>query len=339
MDKLIVTGIDIGHNSLKAVVLKPNGDKYAVLGYKEILLHGGIIAENNTINHQQIVNSLKQLKKELPFGARKVAISVPDSAVISKKLNIEQSVAENEVEFAVVQAFSHQSPFPVEELSLDFVRLRAEEGLRGVDSYQVFATRKDVVDSRVEALNKSGLKPVLVDVHSQSLGHIWTLAAERFPDKNRYGLLDVGSLSSSFTMFTEQGELFHKEFACGTASIVPTSQEGEMLSDEAHSQTDQFNCQMVERVKRQIQLYTSINGSPNIKGIWLSGDGAATPMLAEELSHQLALECELLNPLGLFDMKVSKRKRRAADWQHFSTAAGLAVRGLQWLGGRHAVSH
>ncbi len=338
MDKQIVTGIDIGHNSLKAVVLKPNGDKYALLGYKEILLKDGIVSENNTINHQEIVNTLKQLKKELPFSARKVAISVPDNAVISKKLHIDQSLEENEVEFAVVQAFSHQSPFPVEELSLDFIRLNAEEGLREPASYQVFATRKDVVDSRVKALFKSGLKPVLVDVHSQSLGHIWKLAVERFPDKKRYGLLDVGSLSSSLTMFTEQGELFHKEFACGTASIESSTQET-ALTEEIHVQIDQFNRQMVERVKRQIQLYTSINGSQNIKGIWLSGDGAATPMLLEEISHQLALECELLNPLGLFEMKVSKRKRRAADWQHFSTAAGLAVRGIQWLGGRRAVSH
>ncbi len=338
MDKLIVTGIDIGHNSLKAVVLKPNGDKFALLGYKEILLKEGIVAENNTINHQEIVNTLKQLKKELPFGAKRVAISVPDNAVISKKLNIDQNLEENEVEFAVIQAFSHQSPFPVEDLSLDFVRLSTEEGQRGAASYQVFATRKDVVDSRVQAINKSGLKPILVDVHSQSLGHIWKLAAERFPDKGKYGLLDVGALSSSFTMFTEQGELFHKEFVCGPLSIKNAPQDA-MLPDEAHAQTDQFNRQMVERVKRQIQLYTSINGSQNIKGIWLSGDGAATPMLAEELSQQLALECELLNPLGLFEMNVSKRKRRAADWQHFSTAAGLAVRGIQWLGGRRAVSN
>ncbi|MCV5920141.1 pilus assembly protein PilM, partial [Escherichia coli] len=70
------------------------------------------------------------MKKELPFGAKRVAISVPDNSVISKKLQIEQSLDESEIEFAVVQAFSHQSPFPVEELSLDFVRLRAEEGMR-----------------------------------------------------------------------------------------------------------------------------------------------------------------------------------------------------------------
>ncbi|EID0034187.1 type IV pilus assembly protein PilM [Vibrio alginolyticus] len=338
MDKLIVTGIDIGHNSLKAVVLKPTGNNYALLGYKEILLKEGIVAENNTINHQEIVKTLKQIKKELPFGAKKVAISVPDNSVISKKLQIEQNLEESEVEFAVIQAFSHQSPFPVEELSLDFVRLRAEGGQSGSDSYQVFATRKDVVEGRVDALQKSGLKPVLVDVHSQSLGHIWKLTVDRFPDKNKYCVLDIGTLSSSFTMFTEQGELFHKEFAYGTRGANSASPV-DFLSDDAQEKTELFNRQIVERVKRQMQLYTSINGSQNIKGIWLSGEGASTPMLAEELSQQLSLECELLNPLGLFEMKVSKRKRRAVDWQHFSTAAGLAVRGIHWLGGARALSH
>lgn len=67
MDKLIVTGIDIGHNSLKAVVLKPTGNNYALLGYKEILLKEGIVAENNTINHQEIVKTLKQIKKRTAF--------------------------------------------------------------------------------------------------------------------------------------------------------------------------------------------------------------------------------------------------------------------------------
>ncbi|MDG2609720.1 type IV pilus assembly protein PilM, partial [Vibrio parahaemolyticus] len=295
-------------------------------------------AENNTINHQEIVKTLKEIRKELPFWARRVAISVPDNAVISKKLQIEQNLEESEKEFAVVQAFSHQSPFPVEELSLDFVKLDADEQMRGTDSYQVFATRKDVVETRVDALQKSGLKTVLVDVHSQSLGHIWKLAVERFPEKSKYCLLDISALSSSFTMFTEQSELFHKEFPYGTRTSNDLFQQ-DPLAEDSQVATEQFNRQIVDRVKRQIQLYTSINGNQDIKGILLSGEGAATPMLAEELSSQLALECELLNPLGLFEMKVSKRKRRVADWQHFTAAAGLAVRGIQWLGGKHAVSH
>ncbi|MGR5237869.1 type IV pilus biogenesis protein PilM [Vibrio alfacsensis] len=338
MDKRLVTGIDIGHTSLKAVVLKPNGNGYAVLGYKEIILKEGIVAENNTINHQEIVKTLKEMKKALPFRARQVAISVPDNAVISKTLQIEQNLEESEKEFAVMQAFSHQSPFPVEELSLDFVSVEPKEQMRGIESYQVFATRKDVVEARVDALQKTGLNTVLVDVHSQSLGHMWKLTVERFPEKNKYCLLDIGAVNSSFTMFTEQGELFHKEFACGKSTASGSLHDASFCSDE-QVMAESFNRQVVERVKRQIQLYSSINGSQDIKGIWLSGEGASTPMLAEALAEQLTLECELLNPLGLFEMRVAKRKRRAADWQHFTVAAGLAVRGIQWLRGKHVISH
>lgn len=49
-------------------------------------------------------------------------------------------------------------------------------------------------------------------------------------------------------MFTEQGELFHKEFACGTRISMGTSQE-DLLSDDAQAKTEQFNRQVVERVK------------------------------------------------------------------------------------------
>ncbi|MGR5069813.1 type IV pilus biogenesis protein PilM [Vibrio alfacsensis] len=338
MDKLLVTGIDIGHNSLKAVVLKPNGNSYALLGYKEILLKEGIVAENNIINHQEFVKTLKEMKKMFPFGARQVAISVPDNAVISKTLPIEHHLDESEKEFAIVRAFSHQSPFPVEELSLDFALVEVAEQERGIDSYRLFATRKEVVEARVGAVQKSGLRTVLVDVHSQSLGHIWQLAAGRFPSRSAYCLLHLGEMSSSFTMFTEQGELFHKEFVCGTRNVSGVRHDA-LSENNEQGMAESFNCHMIEHVKRQMQLYSSMNGSQNIQGIWLSGEGATMPMLAEALSEQLAIECELLNPLGLFDMKVPKRKRDTADWPRFTAAAGLAVRGIQWLGGKNVVSH
>ncbi|MCX9565444.1 pilus assembly protein PilM, partial [Vibrio cholerae] len=37
-----------------------------------------------------------------------------------------------------------------------------------------------------------------------------------------------------------------------------------------------------------------------------------------------------------FKTNVSRRKRQVADGQRFSTAAGLALRGLAWLESEHA---
>ncbi|BBM63621.1 pilus assembly protein PilM [Vibrio alfacsensis] len=337
MDKLVVTGIDIGHNSLKAVVLKPSGRHYAVLDYKEIILKECIVAENNTINHQEIVKTLKEIKKALPFGAKRVAISVPENAVISKKLQIDPGLDSSERDYAVMQVFAHQSPFPLQELSLDFVLDDVKNKTDGLEHYQVFATRKDVVDSRVDALQQSGLKPVLVEVASQSLGHMWKLATEHFPEKSTYCLLNVGNVKSSFTMFTEQGELFHKEFSSSSWSEKTPSvyQKGACIQvDESHQEQA-----LIERVQRQLQLYASFNGSLNITGIWITGDGFVTPQLKRALSSQLSMECETLNPFELFTLKASLHKHKAVQSHQFTAAAGLAIRGIHWLEHGNVVSH
>ncbi|MDF2155680.1 type IV pilus assembly protein PilM [Vibrio sp. CAU 1672] len=334
MDQSLVTGIDIGPRSLKAVILKPNHAGYALLGYKEIVFNRGIVAENDTIDHQEIVNTLTVLKKELPFFRRKVAVSLPDSAVISKALQLERRHDEQDKEFALLQAFSHQSPFPVEDLCLDYVELG--EGL-GNECYQVVAARKELVENRVSVLELAGLKPVLVDVNSQALGQICQLAACHYPDQAHFCLLDIGVLTSSVTVFSPEAALFHKVFVCGTGASVPQDMR-DPLAAPSPSQTEALTRQIVEHLKRQLQLYTSVQGHQDISGVWLSGEGANTPLLAETLAHELGMPCERFNPLGLFDWQLSKRKRREYDEQHFAMAAGLAIRGLQWLGGEHAVS-
>ncbi|APF61210.1 type IV pilus [Vibrio cholerae] len=178
MGKSLVTGIDIGHHSIKAAVLKPMGDTYALVGYEELLVTADIFTDNHTLDYQKIVKKLKELKKGLPLFSHKVAIAIPDSAVISKVLQIDSDLEQRELEFAVYQAFSHQSPFPVEELSLDFVKVTEKSLARSsTTTFQVYATKKDVVDSRLHAVKKAGFEPVLMDVQVHSLLHLWQLAS------------------------------------------------------------------------------------------------------------------------------------------------------------------
>ncbi|MFA0422916.1 pilus assembly protein PilM, partial [Vibrio sp. 10N.222.54.A1] len=86
MGSSLITGIDINHHSIKAVVLKPVGESYALVGYKELPISDDIFTANHTLEYQKTVKKLKELRKGLPFGCRNVAISVPDNTVISKVL-------------------------------------------------------------------------------------------------------------------------------------------------------------------------------------------------------------------------------------------------------------
>ncbi|PAR55511.1 pilus assembly protein PilM [Vibrio metoecus] len=337
MGKSLVTGIDIGHHSIKAVVLKPMGDTYALMGYEELLVTADIFTDNHTLDYQKIVKKLKELKKGLPLFSQKVAIAIPDNAVISKVLQIDSDLELREQEFAIYQAFSHQSPFPVEDLSLDFVKV-AEKNLArsSTTTFQVYATKKEVVESRLQASKKAGFEPILMDVQVHSLLHLWQLASRAYRRAD-WMLIDIGHTQSSLCLDFPDKMPFYKDVPLGARLVDLDSASPSILNPpQLQDSSQRFINELVDKVARQIQLFTSVHGTQSLSGLWLSGGGAAMEGLPEALSQRLSLPCEVLNPFALFKMQVSKRKRQVVDGQRFSTAAGLALRGLAWLESEHA---
>ena len=59
-------------------------------------------------------------------------------------------------------------------------------------------------------------------------------------------------------------------------------------------------------------------------------------MLAEEISRRLNLPCELFDPLSLLEQKRVKSNNDGRHHYAYSTAVGLALRGLNWLEHKHA---
>lgn len=360
MGKSLITGIDIGHHSIKAVVLKSMGGRYALMSYQELPITDGIVADNHTLNYQKIVKKLNELRKGLPLFSRQVAISIPDNAVISKVLQIDSELQDRELEFALYQAFSQQSPFPIEEVSLDFIKLDDKHRLKAgtlpasidsasrtprtsphastshasMTSYQVYATRKEVVASRAEVVLKAGMTPYVVDVQAHSLLQVWQLLAHQHPDKKNWMLVDVGLTQISLCSIPEGKSPFHKDIAYGTRHAKSLDDNPSLDAASDHN-VDRFFQEVFERIRRQLQLYASVNNQKTVEGIWLSGGGANIPMLSEHLSRELSLDCETLNLFSLFEDKTSKRKVLRADSQVYSTAAGLAVSGIQWMEAAH----
>ncbi|NAZ53860.1 type IV pilus assembly protein PilM [Vibrio toranzoniae] len=341
MGSSLITGIDINHHSIKAVVLKPVGELYAIVGYKELPISDDIFTANHTLEYQKTVKKLKELKKGLPFGSRNVAISVPDNTVISKVLQIESDLEDREKEFSIYQTFAHQSPFPIEELSLDFVKLEDKRfGKGSTSSYQVYATRKEVVDSRANALSKAGFKPIVVDTQAHGLLNIWQLASHLYPEKKNWLLVDVGIDQTSLGVIPQNSAPFYKDIAFGTQELLGAGSPSDMEGVFGTTQdTHRFIVNLIEKLKRQLQLYSSVNALQPISGIWLMGEGASMPMVVEELERHFQMSCESLNPMSLFENKVAQKRRSSLNCQHFGIAAGMAMRGLKWQGEKHVASN
>ncbi len=338
MVQSLVIGVDIGHHSIKAVVLKPAGNKYTLLGYQEISVSDGIFAENHMLDYQKIVKKLKELKKGLPRFSRKVVLAIPDITVISKVLQIDSALEKHEQEFAIQQAFSHQSPFSSEELCFDFVPINEKEAKEMTSdkintlAFQVYATKKDVVESRSTALEKAGFTPILADVQSHSLVHLWQRLSQTY---HRYDwmLVDVGQTQTSMCLDLINKAPYYKQIAMG---IEPVSEQAEGETESEIQPSSASVTELAEKISKQLQLFVSVHGPESVKGIWLCGGGANSKLLLEALIEKCDIQCGVVDPFSLFVDKASKRHRSEQSSVSFATAAGLALRGIHWLEVDHA---
>ncbi|MDR9825464.1 type IV pilus assembly protein PilM [Vibrio sp. FNV 38] len=343
MGMSLITGIDIGRHSIKAVVVKPEKQQCTIVGFHELPVSEAVFSDNYTLNYQDSVNKLKDLKKKLPWFSHRAAIAIPDSAVISKILQIDATVETLEQEFAIHQAFSYQSPFPIEELCLDYVPVNsvlanntqivyakdAHEQHHGVSShsmhaFQVYATKRDVVETRQKAAQKAGFKPQVMDIHGHALLNIFLLAINQY-QRPKWLLVDIGYSQTTLCMVGES--LLYKNIALGTQSI----ERGEREERTSYK----FIELLGQKLQRQIQML-SITPERDIDGIWLTGGGANLPLIDEQLCHALNLPCETLSPFALCAAK-RKLSARISDGNHqFAVALGVALGACLQEGENHA---
>ncbi len=336
MKRTLVIGIDFGHHSIKAVAIKSMGNIIQLVGYHELSVPQEIFSANHILDYRKIVKKLKELKKGLPRFSHQVAISVPDQAVISKVLQIERDIDVKEQEFAIHEAFGQQSPIPIEDLSLDFFEVEQQEVNRSAtSSFQVYATRKEVVESRVDALKEAGLKPSVIDVQANSLSKVCRLASQKHPDRSNWMLVDIGLKQTSLCTLGGGKEPFHKEFLFGIENMShPQALPGAMSSNKDPT-TLSFAIDLGQKINRNISLYNSMNPQKTVGGIWLSGCGANLSGMVDLLSKQLRLEIVRLNPFDLIEISTKKTMTVESDLASYCLAMGIAISGAEWLEGTH----
>ncbi len=97
-------GVDIGNHSIKAVVLQQKKEQFELVAFTEVELTKTVINDQHSVNNAELLSAMRQIKKQLPWQAKVVTLALPDSAVISKVVQLGSNLSEEEAEFAITQA-------------------------------------------------------------------------------------------------------------------------------------------------------------------------------------------------------------------------------------------
>ncbi|OAN17057.1 pilus assembly protein PilM [Photobacterium jeanii] len=333
-------GIDIGHHSVKAVALAQKKEGLELAAFSEVALPPMVINEQHNVNSDHLLSAMRQIKKQLPRGARQVALGLPDSAVISKIIQLDTNLNTDEIEFAVAQALASSSPFPVDDLRLDYFAVEGSNAAVSTATmpYQVFAARKSAIDERVAVLDKSGFSPKVMELQTHAL--LWL--AKHFYETERlegaYGVVDIGKHHTEFCVDPPDTLAFHREIAFGSDSVASSSALGASnfdaspavfgsVSENSSTDVEQFTQQLADHLRRQIQLYHSTHPRYQLTGLWLCG-GCQSLVVEELLERMLNLDIRWLNPFLRIATSNKVVLEPQRQYHQFGVATGLALRGV-----------
>ncbi|USD65496.1 pilus assembly protein PilM [Vibrio sp. SCSIO 43136] len=306
-----ITGLDIGPHAIKAVLIKRTHRSMSVERCVSLRSQKAIFVDNHTLGYQDCVNLLKEVRKALPWYARKVALALPDNAAASKVLQLQPDLEEEELMFAVRQEMALQTSASDDDLYLDFYSVESLlSGSEKVADYQVIAAKKNVVDSHLAPVSKVGFRPQLMTLQGQALSSTWKLISQHQKDQ-QHGML----------VYVWQ----HKLLLC-TRPFNSEPYIKEVSLPPSHGDEDVAG-QFVRLLSRQLNLYNSNHPAQKAAKIWLSGE--LSPRLELTwLAEQIELEVELVDALSLLPR--AKKCSANAQADGFEIALGLALLACDW---------
>lgn len=341
-----LAGLDISSSSVKMVEL--SGDEaggYRIERYAIETLPRDTVTDGNIANLEAVGDAVKRLVRRMGGGVKNVAVALPATAVITKKIYLPEGLREQEMEVQVESEANQYIPFPLEEVNLDFQVVGEAPASPGDVEVLIAASRKEKVEDRVAVAESAGLKAIVVDVESFALEAAFSLIAGQMKDLGAgrvVALVDIGAVSMNVTMLRDGVQIYAREQAIGgnhltqdiaraygmsleeaetakRTGALPETYESELLRP--------FMDSLALEVSRALQFFFTSTQYNEVHRIVLSGGCAVIPGLVEVVAGRTQVEATIANPFA--EMALSNKiraKNLQADAPSLMVACGLALR-------------
>lgn len=339
-------GLDISSSSVKLVELGRDKDGNLVLERCAIEpLERGWVTDGNVEKFDEVAEAMRRVVKKSGSRTKNVAMALPASAVITKKIVLPGGMSEQELEVQVETEANQYIPFSLDEVSLDFCVLGPSTTSAGDVEVLIAASRKEKVQDRQGLAEAAGLKPVIVDVESYASRLAAGRLIETLPNQGAdlmVALFEVGSSTTSMQVLRNDEVLYDRDQAFGGAQLTQLivrqygfSQEeaeskkrnGDLPEDYESSVLKPFVDSMAQEIARALQFFFTSTPHNRVDYVMLAGGSAALPGLIEAVTAQTSFACNLADPFQ--DMRIGegvreKKVRREAP--SYLTSCGLAMR-------------
>lgn len=313
-------GLDIGTSGVRAAELSFGKSAITLEKFGQVALPEGAVRDGEVVNADVVADAVKQLWSHTKFSSKKVVLGVANQKVIVRQVDLPWMPVD---ELKKSLAFQVQDfvPMPVEQAVLDFhplEELATENGSRVLRGLLVAASR-DMVHSSLEAVQKAGLSPVMVDLTPFAVIRSLADADHLGMGARVEALVDVGARVTNIVVHEGGVPRFVRILLLGGQDVTDAVAERMGVpQDQAESIKQQLGlgvagdgmdvqaaqrvveavtASFVDEVRGSLDYYLASSGSAPISRLVLTGGGARLGGLAQRLQVTTRVPVEVGAPM------------------------------------------
>lgn len=339
-------GLDISSSSAKLVELgqAANGE-YVLERFASEPFQKGWITDGQIEKFDEVADAVRKLVQKSGTRTKHVAMAMPQSAVITKKIMLPAGLREEELEIQVETEANQYIPFSLDEVSLDFCVIGPSPTSGGDVEVLIAASRKDRVQDRQGLAEAAGLKPLVLDIESHASRLAMTRIISALPNEGKdalVALFEIGADTTSLKVLRDEEMLYDRDQAFGGSQLTQLisrqygfsfeEAEAKKLAGDLPEDYDSailvpFVDSLSQEIGRALQYFFTSTPHHKVHYVMLGGGTAGLPGLKERVTELTGFASMVVNPFD--NMKLGSAVREAKvrrDAASYLTACGLAMR-------------
>ncbi len=316
-----VVGLDIGTSGVRAAEMTLGKGAATLERFGQVALPDGAVRDGEVVDADVVAAAVRQLWAQARLRSRRVVVGVANQKVVVRQVDLPWLPVE---ELRRSLAFSVQDfiPMPVDQAILDFHPLEERTDDTGARVLRVLlvAAARDMVSSTLDAVQRAGLQPSMVDLTSFAVLRSQVAASAPFSVEAE-ALVDIGANVTNIVVHQGGVPRFVRILLMGGADITDAVaerlgvpyREAEVLKQSkglaavpaqsdphpANRAIESTGGALVEEVRGSLDYYLAQLGAVRIGRVVLSGGGSRLSGLTERLRAATRLPVELASPLSV----------------------------------------
>jgi type IV pilus assembly protein PilM len=334
-------GLDIGSHSIKLVEIAQHNNIVELVSAGAIATPPKSLTSTIDADQMALSDALKHLVKQTNTRSRDVIVSLPESQVFTRVIEVPQ-LSERELASAIRWEAEQYVPLPLDQVNLDFSVLR-DSKVTGNGKMEVLlvASPKSLIEKYVGILDKADLNAVAAETEIIAISR--SLVRTAASVKNVM-IVSLGAQTTDLAIVREGTMAFTRSISAGGEALSRALIQGldfNQVQAEQFKQTyglekDKLEGKILEAVrpimdtigseiKRAIAYYQEKYKNDRIEVILICGGTARLPGMVLYITETTGVETQLGNPwLGV--KKELRFNVLEPEGPNFCVAVGLALR-------------